>query len=107
MYGRIILNIVLIFSVIVVQVAFISGLPGWFGSINLVIVTLIFILALSSFSLALLWSVGFGLLLDIDAKSLNLKNLNFDIPIQHPLGKCASIIINTLDLNFFNQGLNI
>ncbi|OGF26123.1 rod shape-determining protein MreD [Candidatus Falkowbacteria bacterium RIFOXYB2_FULL_47_14] len=65
MYGKITLNAILIILLSVSQISFVSGLPGWFADINLPIMVLVFMLALSGFRLALFWSFGMGLLLDI------------------------------------------
>ncbi|MFH0891486.1 MAG: rod shape-determining protein MreD [Candidatus Falkowbacteria bacterium] len=65
MYGKITLNAILIILLSVSQVSFVSGLPGWFVNINLPIITLVFMLALSGFRLSIFWAFGMGLLLDI------------------------------------------
>ncbi|OGF23972.1 hypothetical protein A3H66_02465 [Candidatus Falkowbacteria bacterium RIFCSPLOWO2_02_FULL_45_21] len=62
---KIIANILLILALATAQIAFISGLPGWFSYLNLVLVILIFILGFTSFNFALWWSAGIGLMLEI------------------------------------------
>jgi hypothetical protein len=65
MIAKIITNIILIISLGVVQIALISGLPGMARNLNLVLVTLIFILGFSNFNFAAYWTLGIGLLLEI------------------------------------------
>ncbi len=65
MYSKIIVNILLIISLYIVQVSFISGLPSFFRHLNLVIVVLIFILGLTNLKLAFWWSIGVGILFDV------------------------------------------
>ena len=64
-YSKIVINVILALALFIVQIAFISGLPGWFSNLNLILVVLIFILVLNSFRIAWWWSAGLGLLLDI------------------------------------------
>ena len=47
------------------QIAFISGLPGWFNNLNLLLVVLLFILGFVSLDLALYWALGAGLVLEL------------------------------------------
>jgi len=61
-YGKIIINIFLILILFIIQFSFISGLPGIMSRINFVIIILIFILVLFNLKLALLWSLGLGIL---------------------------------------------
>jgi len=65
MIVKIITNTILIISLGVVQIALVSGLPGMFSNLNLVLVILIFILGFSGFNLAVLWAVGLGFLLEV------------------------------------------
>jgi len=62
---KIITNIILMISLAVVQMALISGLPGFVGNLNLVLVILIFILGLSSFNLVIIWTFSVGFLFEI------------------------------------------
>lgn len=62
---KIITNIILIIGLGVAQIAFISGLPGLAGNLNLALVVLIFILGFSSFNFTASWAVGLGFLLEI------------------------------------------
>jgi hypothetical protein len=62
---RIIINALLVIGLAALQVAFISGLPGWFSSLNLILAILIFILGFVSFNFALWWSVAVGFMLEI------------------------------------------
>ncbi len=65
MYSKIILNIVLIISLVVIQLSFISGLPANLNNLNLILIILIFILSLINLDTAMWWAVGAGFLLDI------------------------------------------
>jgi len=65
MIAKIITNIILIIALGVVQIALISGLPGMFSNLNLALVILIFILGFSNFDFAVVWTIGFGFLLEI------------------------------------------
>lgn len=65
MIAKIISNIILICSLGILQISLISGLPGILGSLNLVLVILIFILGFYSFDSAALWAVSVGFLLEI------------------------------------------
>ena len=65
MYIKIILNILLIMALAVVQLSFVSGLPGWLKFLNLILIALVFVLAVADLKLALWWGLGAGLLLDI------------------------------------------
>lgn len=64
MYLKIIFNAALFFILVVFQLAFVSGLPGWLPYLNLILVTLIFILVLSGVNAALWWAAAIGLFLD-------------------------------------------
>ncbi|MEI6597404.1 MAG: hypothetical protein WCL13_04355 [bacterium] len=65
MIAKIIANILFIITLGIAQISFISGLPGAFSDLNLVLVVLVFILGFGSFNLAILWSFGIGLMLEI------------------------------------------
>lgn len=65
MAAKIIINTLLIIGLGVLQVSFISGLPGLFGGFNLALVVLIFILGFGNFNLAIWWAVGMGFILEI------------------------------------------
>lgn len=62
---KIIINIFLIIILAVIQAAFISGLPAWFNSLNLLLVVIIFILGFASLDLALYWALLSGLILEL------------------------------------------
>ncbi len=70
MYLKLIVTSILILLLLIIQVAFISGLPTYFSNFNLVLVILIMILGFSSFRNALLWSVTVGFLWDMFSFSL-------------------------------------
>lgn len=65
MYFRVFINALFILALVVFQLGFIKGLPGWLNSVNLMLVVLVFLTSLSGFRAAFAWAVGMGLLLDI------------------------------------------
>lgn len=65
MAAKIIANTFFIIGLGVLQIAFISGLPGWPSNLNLVLVVLIFILGFTGLNFAVWWSVGISLMLEI------------------------------------------
>ncbi len=65
MYSKIILNTILILSLAIIQLSFISGLPAGLNNLNLILVILIFILSLVNLNTAMWWAAGAGFLLDI------------------------------------------
>ncbi len=65
MWSKIILNLILIISLAIIQLSFISGLPAFLDNINLIIVAIILILVIGNFKLAFWWSIGTGIMLDI------------------------------------------
>ena len=65
MYYKIAINATLITLLVVAQVGFISGLPGWLKYLNIVLVALMFLLVLTSFELTFAWALSAGFLLDI------------------------------------------
>jgi len=65
MYSKIIINIILIISLSIIQVSFISGLPYFLSLFNLSIISLILILVIKDLEYAIYWSLGFGLLFDM------------------------------------------
>jgi len=95
MYSKIIVNIILILSLVIVQLSFISGLPMGLDNLNLILVVLVFILGLINLDLAIWWVIGAGVLLDI------FSFLPFGVYLI-----CLSlmiIIINFLLVNFFTD----
>lgn len=70
MYLKIIVTSILILFLVIIQVAFISGLPTYFSNFNVVLVMLVMILGFSSFKNALLWAVAVGFLWDMFSFSL-------------------------------------
>jgi len=92
MVVKIIANILFIIGLGALQIAFISGLPGWFSSLNLVLVVLVFILGFASFNFAFWWSVGIGLMLEI------FSFLPFG---AHLITLSLTIIIANFLLNYF------
>jgi len=69
-YLKIIPFILTIGLVVVIQIAFIKGLPSWLQYLNAVLVIMVFIIGLQSLSKALKWAAGFGLVLDVFSFSL-------------------------------------
>jgi rod shape-determining protein MreD len=95
MYTKVIINIILIFALVSIRLSFISALPGWFNSFNLILAIIIFILALGSLKLALWWAIGAGVLLDIFSFS------PFGVFL---ISLClAVVIVNFLLTNFFTN----
>ena len=62
---KIIFNLISIIFLVILQISFISGLPGMAANLNLILVILIFILGFSGLELAAWWAVGAGFLLEI------------------------------------------
>jgi len=65
MYFRIIFNTLLILALIVFQLGFVKGLPGWLNAVNLMAIVLVFLVSLARFRTALGWAIGMGVLLDV------------------------------------------
>ncbi|MFH1412653.1 MAG: hypothetical protein ABIG10_01325 [bacterium] len=65
MYIRIIFNLLLIFLMVIIQQAFIHALPLGFNYLNLVLITLVFILILFNLNLSLMWWLASAWLLDL------------------------------------------
>lgn len=65
MYSKIITNLMLILGLVVIQLAFINGLPAGINNLNLILVVLVFILSLMNLDLAMWWAIGAGFFLDI------------------------------------------
>ena len=65
MYSRIIINIIFLLSLFVLQFAFVSGLPGWLNSTNLVLIVLIFLISMDKAILAFWWLLGLGFLMEM------------------------------------------
>lgn len=58
------LNLILIIFLAVVQFSFIPVMPAYFSNLNLVLVSLIFVLSLFGLNRGLWWAAGAGLILD-------------------------------------------
>jgi len=69
-YLKLIPFILTVVLVVVIQVAFIKGLPGWLQYLNVVLVIMVFIIGLRSLNKSLMWAAGLGLVLDIFSFSL-------------------------------------
>ncbi|MBU1684322.1 hypothetical protein KKC56_02565, partial [Patescibacteria group bacterium] len=65
MYKQILLYLILIITLAILQLSFISNLPWQLSQLNLFLVILIFILSLGSFKTALWMTIGIGILFDI------------------------------------------
>lgn len=95
MYLKFFLNLILLISLVIFQISFISGLPLWFSNFNFILVVLIFILVFGGLKTAIFWSLGAGFLLDIYSFlffGFYLTSLFFTI-----------LIINFLLVNFFTD----
>lgn len=95
MYGKIILNIIIILLLAIFQVSFISALPKYFNEINIIILVLVFVLSFSNLRFCLYWAMGFGLLLDIYSFSIFGTYL-----LIFPL---VMLLANFLFINFFTN----
>lgn len=95
MYWKILFNGLLIFLLFAIQLAFIPVLPGWIGSLNLILVVLVFILVFGNFNLAMLWALTLGFLYDA---------LSFSIFGLHLLSLGLTVMaVNFLLKNFFTN----
>ncbi len=65
MYLKIFINIFFLIILSIIHLAFINGLSGWMSELNIVVITLIFILGLCDFKIWLWWAFGFGLIFDL------------------------------------------
>lgn len=65
MYGRIIINLIIVVGLSIMQLSLIKALPGWLSFINLIIISLIFRLSLTNLKNAIIWAIGFGALIDL------------------------------------------
>lgn len=92
MASKIISNILLILALGALQIAFLSGLPGWFNNLNLALVVLIFILGFLGLNFSLWWSLGIGLMLEI---------FSFSPFGAYLLGLSLTIVIANFLLNYF------
>ncbi|MFH1822665.1 MAG: hypothetical protein ABH830_03110 [Patescibacteria group bacterium] len=64
MYAKFFINLFFLIILIIIQLAFINGLPGWFNKLNLVLIILIYILSFKDLKIAIFWTIGAGFLLD-------------------------------------------
>jgi len=65
MYLKLISKILLIIILACLQIAFISGLPGFLSQVNLIIIALVFILAFGEVNDILIWSLGLGIIFEL------------------------------------------
>ena len=70
MYIKLISKLFLIIALVCLEISFISGLPGFLNQFNLVIISLVFILAFSELKDVLLWSAGFGMIFELYSWSI-------------------------------------
>ena len=92
MIAKITVNIFFIIVLGTLQIAFISGLPGWLSYLNLYLVVIIFILGFAGFGSAIWWSVGAGFMLEV------FSFLPFGVYL---LSLGLTIIIANFLLNYF------
>lgn len=64
MYYKIIPHSLFLIFIFILQLSFVSALPWWLNSLNLILISLIFILVYFDFKIAAIWSLGMGALLD-------------------------------------------
>lgn len=98
MYFKIIFNVIAISFLAVIQIGFISALPGWPAYANLAVVVLIYILGFWGLKYALVWGVGTAFILDI---------YSFSFFGLHSLGFLAALLLANFLLNsvFTNRSL--
>jgi len=95
MLGKILLNIFFIILITIIQIGFIGSLPHYLNEINIVIISLIFILETKNFISALSWGIGFGFILDVFSFQffgINIVSIFLSIAMAH-----------YLHLNFFTD----
>lgn len=63
-YLKIFAYLVSIIVIALVQISFISALPGWLDGFNVILLLLLFMIGLQNFEIALWWAFGLGLVLD-------------------------------------------
>jgi hypothetical protein len=94
-YSKILTHIFLIVLTIILQIAFISGLPFWLKNLNFIIVVLVMILGFSGLKTALWWTVSLGFLIEI------YSFMPFGINL---IALLATILaVNFLLINFFTD----
>ena len=95
MYLKIFLNSLLVISLFIFQVSFISALPGYFSNINIILIFLVYLLIIGNLSTAITFAIGLGVLMDI---------YSFYIFGSYLSGFIFSIIVvNFLLVNFFTN----
>lgn len=95
MYGKIVLNLFLVFSVVLLQLGFISGLPLYLNSLNLILIILVFILEIKNFKLSYAWALTAGVLMDL---------YYFNVPGSYFFSLLVSVfVMNFLLENFFTN----
>jgi len=95
MYWKIFFNFILIVFLAILQLSFISGLPALANKLNLILVTLVFILMLKSFKMTLWWAIGLGWFLDLYSFStFGIYLISLFLTV---------LIINFLLVNFFTD----
>jgi len=95
MYWRILTNIIFIIFLSIIQISFVSALPGWLNNINLIIIFLVFVLSLKGFVYGIWWAIGTGMVLEVYSflpVGVYLFSLVF-----------AILIANFLLVNFFTN----
>ncbi len=65
MFLRILINLFLILFISVIQISFVSSLPEFFNTLNLVLLVIVFILVFGGYSLAFWWTIGFCVFFEI------------------------------------------
>jgi len=64
MYLKIILKSFLILFLIVIQLSFISALPAYFSNINIVLISLVYLLMITDLSSTINYAIALGILMD-------------------------------------------
>jgi len=95
MYFRLALQIILILLIPAIQFSFLAGLPAGLSNLNIILLAIIFILALSGFQKSLIWALGMGIFMDI----ISFSGFGF-YAISFAL---AAIMANFLLVHFFTN----
>lgn len=65
MYFKIIVNTFLLSVIAAIQLSFVDGLSGYLSELNIVFVTLAFVIGITNFKVWFWWAFGFGFIFDI------------------------------------------
>jgi rod shape-determining protein MreD len=94
-YIQIIINFILLTFLVIFQISLVESLPSIFNKINLLLVSLVFIMVLYSYREALWWAISYGLVLDIFSFHIFGTQM-FSLLI-------TLVLLNFLYVNFFTD----